>query len=174
VSVRASVLGVFGGAAIVLVGCSDPAPEPPPAPAPRSAAQLAPDALLEGRIEAFGLRLPAGSILKRRTPTTLTAEVPARLEATLDYVRVRTKATERKKGKRVFFDDATLVDGPSTKVRIVLRESTVATELTVSQLDAPADDEPVYTESNPPPEPSGAPSAAGAAVRPRPEALEPR
>lgn len=166
-------LAVFNGATIVLVGCSDPASEPPPAPVPRSAAQLGPEALLEGRIDAFGLRLPAGAILKRRTPTTLTVEVPARLEATLDYVRARTKGTERKKGKRVFIDDATIIDGPSTKVRFVLREFSVATELTVSQLDAPADKEPIFTDTTPPPEPSVSPSAA-AAVRPRPEDLEPR
>ncbi len=157
-----------------IVGCSDPPPEQPAPTAPRSATQLAPDALMEGRIDAFGLRLPEGSAVKRRTPGTLTVEVPASLDKTLDYVRARTKGTEQRKGKRVFIENATMLEGSSTKLRIVLRASSVATEVTVSTLESEVDDEPVFSEATPPPTASASAGGAPSADRPTAKDLEAR
>jgi hypothetical protein len=149
---RAPLLTALVGGLAWLLGCSDPAQEPPRPTAPRSAAQVAPDALQEGRIEAFGLRLPEGSAIKRRTPSTITVEVPAELEKTVAYVRERTAGTERRKGKRVFIEDA----GSAPKLRVVLRATTMTTEVSVSLVEVP--EEPISDDTIPAPSASTAPS----------------
>jgi hypothetical protein len=142
--VRACIASYAGF--LVALGCSDPAPLPPAPTAPRSTLLVDPDALAEGPLEAFGLRFPEGSAIKRETPSTMSVEVPAPLEKTLDYLRERTLGTERTEGSRVFVDAGT-VRASSARVRIVVRATSTSTEVTIKKLfEATGSSEPLSAE----------------------------
>ena len=73
-----------------LAACSEPVPQlTPPSAQPSTAPLLKADGLEEGTIEAFGLKLPARSTVKRSTHTTMVVEVPANTQRTLDYLTAR-------------------------------------------------------------------------------------
>jgi hypothetical protein len=147
--------------ALCVIGCADPPPEPPRPSASAPRTLLSPDALPEGPIDAFGLSLPAGSTLKRKTPSSITVAVHASLDETLAYVRDRaTVGSERRVKKRLFLDDVALKtkpDGP--RLRIALRALSSNTELVVS-VEASGDDSAAESEAPPAPEDEAAPTSS--------------
>jgi hypothetical protein len=108
---------------------------------------ISPDAIPEGTIDAFGLALPARSSLKKRSPISVSVEVPASLDATVSYLRERVViGEERRVKKRLFLEDVALRARPDApRLRIALRALTASTEVVVS-IDASPTDEPTTDE----------------------------
>jgi hypothetical protein len=126
---------------LLTLGCSDRPVEPAPPSVPTPRVVLSPGALPEGTVDAFGLSLPARSSLKRRTPASISVEVPASFDETLAYIRERVVVgEERRAKKRLFLENVALRAGPEgRRLRIALRAKTSATEVVVSIEASPED-----------------------------------
>ena len=116
-----------------LAACSEPVPQLAPPSAPPSSAPLPKaDGLEEGTIEAFGLKLPARSTVKRSTPSTMVVEVPANTERTLDYLKARlAKHEEQTDPRKTVLEGVELAQAPGAKFRIVVKQTSMTTEVTI-------------------------------------------
>jgi hypothetical protein len=144
---------------VLVLGCSDRPAEPAPPSASTPRIVVSPGALAEGRIEAFGLQLPASSSLKKRSPSSVSVEVASSFDETLAYLRERVEiGAERRVKKRLFLEDVALRGRPEgPRLRIALRALSSTTEVVVS-VEASPTDEPL--EDDPTPATSAIPSAS--------------
>ncbi len=95
-----------------------------------------PDALVEGNVVAFGVRLPAGSEITGEDPFGLQATVPHSLEKVSSYMRVRldAKAVETGPQRTVFIDARRL--GATEKephLKIIVARDNFGTKLTFTK-----------------------------------------
>jgi hypothetical protein len=110
--------------------CAEPVPELPQPRKVATTSTVSPDDLAEGRLVAFGLRLPAGASVKRKTPSSLSFEIPADYWATVKYVEGRLTLDSREKSARkASFTGIAAKDGP--RIHVVVRASNLTTEITV-------------------------------------------
>ena len=116
-----------------LAACSEPVPQlTPPSAQPSTAPLLKADGLEEGTIEAFGLKLPARSTVKRSTHTTMVVEVPANTQRTLDYLTARLAKHEVETDPhKTVLEGVELAQAPGKKFRIVVKSTSMTTEVTV-------------------------------------------
>lgn len=126
----------FGG----LLHCGDEAPEPPPPPPPPPRAALAPDSLLEGNIDAFGLKMPAGTTRRRSAPGSMTFSVAAPFERVTEYLEARLgrPTVERKESKVTFSGGHLLGVEPKTFVYVSVKRASFASEVLVRLEDDPS------------------------------------
>jgi hypothetical protein len=110
--------------------CSEPVPELPQPTKVATTSTVSPNDLAEGRLVAFGLRLPAGASVKRKTPSSSSFEIPAEYWATVKYVEGRLTLDSREKAARkASFTGTTAKESP--RIHVVVRATSLATELTV-------------------------------------------
>jgi hypothetical protein len=122
------------GASAAFLHCRDVPREPAPsATTPRARAVLDPGSLEEGRIDAFGLKMPAGTTVRRRTPSSVTFSVPAPFERVTDFVRAKLRdATVDQQAKKVTFTGAYLVGvQPATRVYVSVKRASLTSEVLV-------------------------------------------
>jgi hypothetical protein len=116
-----------------LLACSEPVPQLAPTSAPASAQpQLKADGLEEGTLDAFGLKMPARTAVKRATPSTLVMEVPANSQRTLEYIKARLLNPEGQADPRkTVFEEIEFAAVPGKKFRVVIKPTSMTTEVTV-------------------------------------------
>ena len=115
---------------VVGTGCKDPVPDLPPASSPAKTRAALAEELPEGKLEAFGIQLPARSSVKTRTPSSMTVDVPTDVDMTVSYLKERlaTFTTEKRKGQVVFLD-AVPKSAPDRRLRITLKGTSLTTEV---------------------------------------------
>lgn len=71
--------------------------------------QVEPDALVEGSIEAFGVKMPKDSVVQEETPSRISVVVPYSIERVATYFRERLSADSVDVGpRRTIFENARL------------------------------------------------------------------
>ncbi len=130
------IVTAFG---VSLLACSESVPQLAPASAPGSVGvQLNADGLEEGPLDAFGLKLPARSTVKRSTPSTVVVEVPANSKRTLEYLKARlTSPGGESDAKKTVFEQAEFTAAPGKKFRVVVKPTSMTTEVTVRREPEP-------------------------------------
>ena len=117
-------------ALMLFPACSERVPELPQPSKATTPPSVAPDDLTEGRMVAFGLRLPLGASVKRKTPSSSSFEVPASYWATTKYVEGRLALDGSEKAPRkASFTGKASEDGP--RIQVVVRATSLITELIV-------------------------------------------
>jgi hypothetical protein len=124
---------VVTGLGVSLLACSEPVPQLAPASAqPSSAPVLRPDGLEEGTLDAFGLKMPARTAVKRATPSTMVMEVPANSQRTLEYIRARLLNPDGQADqKKTVFEEVEFAAAPGKKFRVVVKPTSMTTEVTI-------------------------------------------
>lgn len=124
-------------------GCGDTAPEPPAGAsvAPKRPDAVDPSGLLEGPLDAFGLRLPLRSTIARRTADTVVVEVPFAFEPVSNYLRARLQTDQVDIGpKQTIFNEARLVNGESKRTfHVILVRTAQTARLTVMVNTGPSE-----------------------------------
>jgi hypothetical protein len=131
---RAAQVALLVVASAALGHCRDVPSEPGRAPTPpRARATLAAGSLDEGSIEAFGLKMPAGTTVRRRTPGSVSFSVPAPFEKVTDFMR--TKLLEAKvdhRAKKVTFTNARVAGvEPATRVYVSVKRASLTSDVLV-------------------------------------------
>jgi len=117
-------------ALMLFPACSERVPELPQPSKTTTPPSVSPDDLTEGRMVAFGLRLPLGASVKRKTPSSSSFEVPASYWATTKYVEGRLALDGSEKAPRkASFTGKASEDGP--RIQVVVRATSLITELIV-------------------------------------------
>lgn len=132
-------------------GCSEKVQETPlmPSAKERSTLEADPEALVEGNIEAWGLRFPKDAIIQERTPARLSVLVHQPLERVSSYFRERLVAESIDTGPRAtVFENARLRSG--AKGPVVLKV-TVIRRGTSTLVHATRDDVFSMSTEGPPP-----------------------
>lgn len=116
-----------------------PATPKPSAPAPAPVDHLAPGELKEGKVDAFGLKLPEGLAEELRTPNRVEAEGRIPAEKVANYIRKRTKAASVELGaaRTVFESAKVLSSNPSPTLRIEVVPRRSRTRVIVRDLSPP-------------------------------------
>lgn len=126
---RALLLGALGG----LAACKERS-VPAPSSSSTALSSADPRGLPEGTLSAFGLTLPLGTMIVRRSGLSVVARVPASLERTVEYVRGRlAEGTLEATPTRVEVAKARFRDSPKQvgSLRMVLERALESTELTL-------------------------------------------
>lgn len=126
---RSVLLGALGA----LGGCQEPA-APAPSLSSSAAASVGSRGLPEGAIAAFGLTLPAGTVVVRRSSLSLVARVPASIDRTIEYVKGRlVEGTLEATPERAEIAKARFAGGSKQigTLRVVLERALESTELTL-------------------------------------------
>lgn len=124
---------VLFGALGALGACKESSP-PTPSLSSSAAASTGARGLPEGAVAVFGLTLPAGSVVVRRSSLSVVARVPASIERTIEYVKGRLvegklEATpERAEVAKARFAGGSKQIGT---LRVVLERALESTELTL-------------------------------------------
>ncbi len=116
-----------------LFACSETVPQLAPASAqPSTQLQLKADGLEEGTLDAFGLKMPARTAVKRATPSTMVMEVPANSQRTLEYIKARLLNPEGEAAPRkTVFEEVEFAAVPGKKFRVVVKPTSMTTEVTI-------------------------------------------
>lgn len=128
-------------AGILVAACRDREREPPaPAPSASALERGEDSSLVAGTLEVFGLVLPLGAAIVRRSGQSVVARVPASLERATAYVRARLRegrlvvSSTRVESDKVRFGGPTAI---KDTLRVVLVRELQATSLTLRRnLDA--------------------------------------
>jgi hypothetical protein len=121
------------------LACGETAPptaQTAPTVASSPTLEAEPAALLEGPLQAMGLRLPVGSRFKVQMPRYVVAHVPYGAERVSNYLRERVEGTADVGPQRTVFASAT-PKGPGAPppVMIVVAPDGFGSKVTIKQLD---------------------------------------
>ncbi len=95
--------------------------------------------LPEGTETAFGLKLPAGSIIVRQGADAMDVQVPAPADEVLTFLRARLDAKSVDVGpRRTVFRFAKLVDGPAGRLDVTVTRMPTLTKLNIAVHSDPA------------------------------------
>lgn len=142
-----SVLGCAG------VACDDPALAVPPlvSASARPPDEIDPNELLEGKVDAFGLKMPMRASVTKHTPDWVLLDLPYPLERVSSYLRVRLEAGSVDVGpSRTVFREATVKTGdPNHRFEVVV--SRVGGASRVSMILRASAGQPMYRVLTKPP-----------------------
>ena len=143
---------------LIPTGCSEKVQEAPlmPSAKERSTLEVDPEALVEGNIEAWGLRFPKDAIIQERTPARLSVLVHQPLERVSTYFRERLVAESINTGPRAtVFENARLRSGQKglvLKVTVIRRGTSTLVHATRDDVFATSTDAPPVSSMEGPPE----------------------
>ncbi|MFO0553124.1 MAG: hypothetical protein U0271_32350 [Polyangiaceae bacterium] len=125
---------------LFIVGCDKKAP-PEPVLTGRPTTLQAPDevdpnALIEGPLQAFGMKLPLRSAIERETPMMIEATMPFSFELVSSYCRERLDGGRVEIGpQRTIFSGVKIVGGdPDGLYDVVVRKKSLTATLSIQKL----------------------------------------